>query len=196
MKLRFMAFVFTMTGLCSAHAENMRLFNSDGCSGSPDSIAGYSIIHCCIAHDFDYWIGGDETQKIQADKTLKQCIQASVPMPLIGDIYALGVNIGGSPKIMGAINSPFLWRWGFGWEQNHGFTPSTKEQLTAALVDLQNMESNLDAQERALNETKGYAWRFRSLKISHAQFVQIRIDLQKKISEIKNTLSADEEKAN
>lgn len=192
MKIGFMTLILMMAGL-SARAENIHPFNSDGCSGSPDAILGTSFIHCCIAHDFDYWIGGTEEQKEQADQTLKQCIQKTIPQhPRIALLYKLGVLAGGAPRFLGGIESPLTWRWGYGWEENHGYTPTTKEQLAASLVELKKLESSLDEHERALNETKGYAWRFRNLSISHEQFRQIRADLQKKIGTLSSILGESE----
>jgi hypothetical protein len=173
-----------------ACAENLHPFHSDGCSGSPDSILGTSYIHCCIAHDFEYWVGGTKTQKNQADENLKQCIQRTIPsLKMVGSIYKLGVIIGGTPTFFGAINSPFTWRWGYGWEEDHGYSPSTKQELELALIDLQRMEADFDAHERALNETQGFAWRFGNLKISPEQFKQIKKDLQKKINSIISILN-------
>lgn len=194
MKYGFLALTLTLASLC-AHAENIHPFTSDGCSSSPDSIFGHSIIHCCVAHDFDYWLGGTRTQKQQADENLKQCIQAAVPAwEIVGTVYKLGVIIGGSPRILDGINSPFPWRWGYGWGQNHGYLSSTKAELLAGLDELEKMDANLDAQERAVNVTNSYAWRLKSLKFSHKEFKQIRTDLKKKIDCIQQALFESENK--
>ncbi|MGZ3818138.1 MAG: hypothetical protein ACXWRZ_15870 [Bdellovibrio sp.] len=184
----FITFVLLMA-VGKAHADHIKPFSSDGCSGAPDTL-GTSFIHCCIAHDFNYWLGGTEEQKEQADETLKQCIQQTIPnYKFVGTIYKLGVIIGGTPRILGSVNNPFTWRWGYGHEQNNGFAPLSKVELTSALAELQKMESNLNEQERALNETGGYAWRFWNLNISSEQFKQIRADLQKKMNEITSALN-------
>lgn len=194
MKSGFIALVLMMVMSGSwACAENLHPFSSDGCSGSPDSIVGLSFVHCCVAHDLEYWVGGTKIQKNQADENLKQCIQRTIPsLKVVGTVYKLVVIVGGAPSFLGTINSPFTWRWGYGWEEDHGYSPSTRQELELALEDLQRMEADLDAHERAINETRGFAWRFGNLKISHAQFKQIRNDLQKKINSILSVLKDSE----
>jgi hypothetical protein len=189
MRLKLLFPSLMMTSLW-ANAENLRPFHSDGCSTSPDSLFGKSFIHCCVAHDFDYWVGGTERQKNQADESLKQCIQATMPhLKVIATIYELGVVAGGKPHFLKIINSPFYWRWGYGWETNHGYSAVTKEELLQGLGDLQKMESNLEDQQRALNETHGFAWRFSNLNISNEQFGYIREILREKINNIADTLN-------
>lgn len=48
----------------------VRPIQVDGCSSSPE---GWWR-HCCIEHDINYWIGGDQTDRLYADQTLYNCM--------------------------------------------------------------------------------------------------------------------------
>lgn len=88
-------------------------FSTDGCSAYPDGnplTKANEWIHCCIAHDMYYWIGGTQEEKEFADDQLRQCV-ASETTEDHASFMELGVIIGGTPY---ALTS---WRWGYGWNK-------------------------------------------------------------------------------
>lgn len=102
-------------------------FSTDGCSSFPD---GYfptqstEWLECCIIHDVDYWIGGEEYLKVKADDELGYCVSNNAH-PLLGISMDIGVTIGGAPSLM-------PWRWGYGWDAILGYVPIDDEQLRSA----------------------------------------------------------------
>jgi hypothetical protein len=80
------------------------IFTTDGCSSSPDA----DWASCCVVHDIVYWCGGSEADRTAADQFLQHCVNQRVEM--IGDVYYLGVIMGGAPWW------PTPWRWGYGWK--------------------------------------------------------------------------------
>jgi hypothetical protein len=80
-------------------------FATDGCSVFPDD----GWVHCCVAHDEEYWCGGSAEARSQADHRLEQCV-ANLDHPAIACVMHLGVRVGGAAWL------PFPWRWGFGWD--------------------------------------------------------------------------------
>lgn len=102
-------------------------FTTDGCSSFPDGIIptqSTEWLDCCIVHDIDYWIGGEEHLKDQADENLGYCV-SNRAHPLLGLSMDIGVQIGGVP-------SPMSWRWGYGWDAIVGYNPTDAEQLRSA----------------------------------------------------------------
>jgi hypothetical protein len=84
----------------------------DGCTLAPDLDAAMG--ECCDRHDAIYWSGGSRSERQQADLDFRQCL-LDADYSTIGDIYYLGVRIGGSPHL------PTPWRWGFGWDYPRGY---------------------------------------------------------------------------
>lgn len=102
-------------------------FSTDGCSSFPDGFfptQSTEWLDCCIVHDIDYWIGGEEHLKEAADEELGACV-AERANPALGWAMDLGVTIGGKPSLM-------PWRWGYGWESIIGYAPIDKTQFTSA----------------------------------------------------------------
>jgi hypothetical protein len=89
----------------------------------PFGVGGWDWSHCCIAHDFVYWIGGDAERKAKADADLRTCMEnpnagGMKSLPLMGWAYEWGVYLGGAPRLLlgKGVENPFPWRWGFGWK--------------------------------------------------------------------------------
>ncbi|MBC99231.1 MAG: hypothetical protein CME63_15925 [Halobacteriovoraceae bacterium] len=123
MKLKFLlCFIFLLNGPTWARSKlpalkipNLKIksFETDGCSAYPDGnpfTSTHEWLHCCIAHDMRYWIGGTLEQKKFADEELGKCIKAETT-PGHGDLMEAGVAIGGSAHF------PTGWRWGYGWNR-------------------------------------------------------------------------------
>lgn len=97
-------------------AGRLHEFITDGCSaGAPNGITldkKYDWMKCCVAHDIEYWMGGTEQDKKKADDGLRVCV-GSNSNAMVGELYEVGVSIGGSPEL------PTTWRWGYGWTKRN-----------------------------------------------------------------------------
>ncbi|MGE3465611.1 MAG: hypothetical protein AB7J13_01655 [Pyrinomonadaceae bacterium] len=85
----------------------LKPFVTDNCSFFPDG----NYADCCVAHDKQYWAGGSNAERKEADKRLKQCVRArnkGWKGKLLSNAMYLGVRIGG----VHWLPTPF--RWGFG----------------------------------------------------------------------------------
>lgn len=100
-----MSIVMICLSACASKSlvQYQQPFISDGCSRFPDA----DWYDCCLAHDVAYWLGGDESLRLQADETLMQCV-ADAGYPLIADMMFAGVRLGGVPYFA----TPY--RWGYG----------------------------------------------------------------------------------
>jgi len=106
--------VIVLTGFFASSNANsvqeLAPFATDGCSlfpnGTPDKPNLW--LHCCKAHDLDYWQGGTRAQRLLSDLRLQQCV-SDTGQAKIAILMFNGVRVGGSP----ALPTPF--RWGYGW---------------------------------------------------------------------------------
>lgn len=99
-------------------------FQTDGCSAYPDGFPHTSEnewLHCCMAHDMKYWIGGSYEEKQKADAELGLCVSEATN-DYHGPLMEFGVSIGGSAF----LNTG--WRWGYGWETLFLYAPLTSLQ--------------------------------------------------------------------
>lgn len=115
-----------------SRADQLADFRSDGCSLFPDGTPMQQDLwcECCIAHDIAYWQGGNRTQKQQADRALRDCVEAKTDNELLAETMYYGVMLGGSPVF------PTWYRWGYGWRYGRGFRSLTrfeKQQVTEKL---------------------------------------------------------------
>ena len=80
------------------HADNLKPFESDGCSAFPDGTLQQNELwlRCCKQHDFTYWKGGTYQERLSADKTLKTCVD-KVGEPKVALLMLAGVRVGGTP---------------------------------------------------------------------------------------------------
>lgn len=99
-------------------------FTSDGCSSFPDGTIKQNNLwlHCCRAHDFDYWQGGTSQQRSDSDKRLRACV-AKVGQPKIAQLMLAGVRVGGMPYW------PTKFRWGYGWSYPRFYGELTAEEI-------------------------------------------------------------------
>lgn len=51
--------------------EDEAAVHSNGCTNSPD----FGFKRCCVRHDFDYYRGGSEKDRLHADQALQSCIR-------------------------------------------------------------------------------------------------------------------------
>ena len=120
----FMRFVLILCFVAfNINAQTLKPFTSDGCSIFPDGTFEHKDLWlaCCTAHDYAYWKGGTQKQKIAADNALKQCV-AKVGQPEIAEVMLAGVKVGGHPYL------PTPFRWGYGWPYPQEYKALTDEQ--------------------------------------------------------------------
>jgi len=108
--------LLSLLGSCSQGSDQLKEFVSDGCSAFPDgTLENQQLwLSCCVAHDFDYWRGGDYEQRKQSDLNLQQCV-ADIGQPQVAELMLAGVRVGGSPYW------PTRFRWGYGWRYFKGY---------------------------------------------------------------------------
>lgn len=108
----------------ASSADILKPFSTDGCSAFPDGTMKENTLwlSCCTAHDYEYWKGGTYNQRLEADKSLKQCV-ATNGKPAIALLMLAGVRIGGTPYL------PTSFRWGYGWPYPRHYGALTKEEL-------------------------------------------------------------------
>ena len=106
-----------------AVAEELKPFESDGCSAFPDgTLADNELwLNCCVQHDIAYWQGGSADQRNQADQDLKTCV-AKVGKPMIAELMLAGVRVGGTPYL------PTKFRWAYGWPYFRGYKTLTAQE--------------------------------------------------------------------
>lgn len=99
-------------------------FESDACSviaEGPDKDPT-KWQDCCVEHDFKYWIGGTEKDRLAADKEFLGCLKSKTS-PVWARLVYMGVRVGGTP------HASTTYRWGFGWTQLRGYQPFTESEL-------------------------------------------------------------------
>ncbi|WP_439133273.1 FAD-binding oxidoreductase [Pseudomaricurvus sp.] len=105
--------------------QNLSLhpFTSDGCSIFPNgTLEDQKLwLTCCQKHDYDYWKGGTETERLASDEALRQCVVA-LGEPRIAQLMLTGVRLGGSPYL------PTNFRWGYGWPYLRGYKALTSDE--------------------------------------------------------------------
>lgn len=123
MKYIRLSMLFLLTLSSPAQSNTLTPFTSDGCSLFPDGSINDDTawLHCCTAHDFDYWQGGTSEQRLASDKQLAQCVD-EVDIPGLGILMYLGVRLGGIPMM------PTSFRWGYGWSINPGYRQLTADE--------------------------------------------------------------------
>ena len=75
----------SITGVHVLHS-----FLGDQCSFAPDLDIGF----CCGAHDEEYAIGGNRRDRLNADRSFRQCI-INEGRPVVAGIYYFGVRLFG-----------------------------------------------------------------------------------------------------
>lgn len=125
--------LFILLGAMSfAQANELHDFTSDGCSKSPDGVPMYEpevFLDCCIKHDVAYWQGGTAIDRLHADQDLRSCIEER-GYPEVAKTYYYAVRFGGSPL----FNTSY--RWGYGWKQDRGYAPLSREEWHQVLAKI------------------------------------------------------------
>lgn len=112
----------------SAFESGLQPFTTDGCSMFPDRsyISKADWCSCCVAHDLAYWRGGTAEQRLQADLSLKNCVQKSTNNPLLANLMYEGVRVGGGPYLFTS------YRWAYGWRVGRGYSTLSEEENAVA----------------------------------------------------------------
>lgn len=88
-----------------AYGQRLKPFSTDLCTHYPNyskdgTLRPYS--QCCLMHDLEYWVGGTQTERKQADRNLKHCFK-SLGYDMRSRLVFEGVRIFGKPY------------WGYAW---------------------------------------------------------------------------------
>lgn len=128
--------------------NSLSSFKSDGCSMFPESSFKDSpqLQACCIEHDFQYWKGGSSNEKVDADKTFKQCVsQVRDNKEGLAKLMYWAVHLFGRP------GSGLPFQWGYGWKKNRKYHPLPKSSYVEFSPSaIKYMETTKDAEEKAL----------------------------------------------
>lgn len=139
MKQLFGLILFTLIfASCSSvlkRSNELLPFTTDGCSISPDGTHKEPrvFLQCCVRHDYQYWQGGTVEQKSLADEELRSCISKASDQKT-GDLYWVGVRVGGGPE----FKTPF--RWGYGWRQHRGYEALSTEEEEQVFVKTKDID--------------------------------------------------------
>ncbi len=103
--------------------SHLKAFSTDGCSSFPNGTLSHKELwlQCCTEHDRTYWQGGTYTERLEADKELRECV-AQVGEPDIANLMLGGVRVGGTPIL------PTRFRWGYGWDYPRWYGPLSQEE--------------------------------------------------------------------
>ncbi len=91
-------------------------FTSDGCTWAPDTIGTVNLRSICVAHDYRYWLGGTEEEKLEADEELRDEIRAK-GLFLTAAVYYRFVRAFGG-RHWPASPMPNRHHWGYGWPKD------------------------------------------------------------------------------
>lgn len=85
---------------------------SDGCSVPYARVFTTEQRSCCVKHDSEYYQGGSQEKRFQADLELRTCMIKNKLSVAEADVMFLGVRIGGGPeaRVKGVS-------WAFGGER-------------------------------------------------------------------------------
>lgn len=140
--MKFRITLCILCGLLSISIDgktvNLKPFISDGCTLFPNGTVENNKLwlHCCVAHDIDYWKGGTQQQRLASDKRLQACV-TRLGEAEIATLMLVGVRIGGSPYI------PTPYRWGYGWPYARFYNPLSSAENQLVKQYLQNVTPQL-----------------------------------------------------
>ncbi len=131
-----MAFIFMILTSFWTYASELRPFESDGCTLSPDGTwrERDKWKECCVAHDLRLWGGGTKSERIAADNKLRSCKDAKAG-PRIAYLFWLGVRIGS--------HSPFKLprkQWGNAWPERPGHRSLSANEIDQLIMEIQSLE--------------------------------------------------------
>jgi len=133
--------------LTPGYAGNLKPFTTDGCSAFPNGTFEQKSlwVNCCISHDFAYWKGGTNAERLKADQQLERCVKKAGE-PEIAKLMLTGVRMGGSPYFI----TPF--RWGYGWPYARGYAALTDEEKLEVSEKLEMLKVMIESISRTLDE--------------------------------------------
>ena len=107
-----------------ASRPGLRPFTTDGCSLFSNGTSKDKTLwlHCCEAHDHEYWLGGTKEERRQADLRLRDCVSV-LGHPKTGAWMRWGARVGGAPYL------PTPFRWGYGWPYPRGYKSPTEDEV-------------------------------------------------------------------
>ncbi len=79
-------------------------------------------------HDFAYWKGGHQQQRVDADNQFKLCVEDRQGNRFGAFFMWVGVRAGGTPYL------PTPFRWGYGWPYFRGYQTLTPDELKRVKV--------------------------------------------------------------
>ncbi len=121
------------------HSKNLLdEFSSDGCSMYPDSNPEENWVHCCIAHDINYWYGGTKKEKKDSDAELRRCV-TEVTNSAHGKFIETGVSIGGVPS-----PARLPWEWGYGWRKTDHYLSLSDKKIETILNKAPNVMTAIE----------------------------------------------------
>jgi hypothetical protein len=148
----FLLVVSTQATHGVAQINTLQPFTTDGCSMMLDGLPGDlpHWRHCCVSHDWDYWLGGTAAERAQSDSRLEACIGYAAS-PMLGRFVHANVRWGGSPYWLTS------YRWGYGWP----YWDATKNQARGykTLTDDERQQADAlmaESQTRLLQELGRY----------------------------------------
>ncbi len=91
-------------------------FASDGCTFFPDKWDVTDFLAACVEHDYAYWLGGTEEERLAADIRLRERIEALGYTFLAWVMFRVVRAAGG--RYWPASPMPRRHHWGYGWPKD------------------------------------------------------------------------------
>jgi hypothetical protein len=125
-------FAFLLCAIAPASPAELQDFTSDGCSLFPDGSMKDRAewCDCCLEHDIAYWQGGTKSERLRADKKLRDCVMKRTGSKALAAMMYDGVRAGGHPAF------PAWYRWGYGWKYGMGYRSPTEQEKEQARAKL------------------------------------------------------------
>ena len=114
--------------------QSLKSFETDGCTLFIDGPPGRPNLwrHCCVEHDLRYWIGGNLSDRNNADLRLRSCVEAASSKTW-SDIIYWGVKTGQRSPIK------FNFRWNWGWSTPREVIALNDEEIKIAIEELRRL---------------------------------------------------------
>lgn len=131
--MKYLLGLLSLFGAMNAQASYEE-FKTDGCSKAPDGILYQDdILHCCVIHDQQYFMGGSRQERKRADVDFKQCIEDEGYV-LAAELYYNAV------RLMGTAGSGFSFRWGYGHSESFHYRHLSANEHSEALDRLNEFD--------------------------------------------------------
>jgi hypothetical protein len=141
----------------TAFPLTLQPFATDGCTKYHDGPKEDPTLwlHCCIAHDVAYWLGGTDVERKTADETLRQCV-SDTGHPKEARIMYLGTRAGGGPL------GQNTYRWGFGWTRVRDYKELSRHEKQLAYDmygnNLENLQKDIQENKFAVKVPESYEY--------------------------------------